>query len=76
MKTTTLQILLAAAATTSLLAAPAAAKTANHEYATGMSRAAPYASQGEFTSAPSSERGAGFLQDCVRVAFPQCSGGN
>jgi hypothetical protein len=73
---TTLKIVLAAAATAALLAAPAAAKTANHADAAELSRTAPYASQGEFASAPSGERGAGFLQDCVRVAFPQCSGGN
>jgi hypothetical protein len=73
---TTLKLILAAAATASLLADPAAAKTANHAYAIEMSHTARHASQGEFTSAPSNERGAGFLQDCVHVAFPQCTGGN
>ena len=61
---TTLKLILAAAATASLLADPAAAKTANHAY------------QDELTSAPSSQRDAGLLQDCVHVAFPQCTGGN
>jgi hypothetical protein len=86
MKTTTKLIL--AAATMSLLAAPAAAGTAagiaDHSRFTPsaeISRTAPLhahgsVSPGQVMPGPATDRGVPFVQDCVHVAFPQCSGGN
>lgn len=81
MKTTT-KLILAAAATMSLLAAPAAAGTADHSRftSTEISAAPLHAhgsiSRGQVVPGPATDRGMPFVQDCVHVAFPQCSGGN
>jgi hypothetical protein len=83
MKTTT-KLILAAAATMSLLAAPAAAGTADRSRftpSTEISRTAPLdargsISRGQVMPGPATDRGVPFVQDCVHVAFPQCSGGN
>jgi hypothetical protein len=83
MKTTT-KLILAAAATMSLPAAPAAAGTADHSRfppSTEISRTAPLhahgsISRGQVMRGPATDRGVPFVQDCVHVAFPQCSGGN
>jgi hypothetical protein len=67
-----------------LAAAPLAARTADHSHvtlSTEISRTAPShahgsTSRGELTRAPSTDRSMPVIQDCVHVAFPQCSGGN
>jgi hypothetical protein len=81
---TTMKLILAAAATMSLLAAPGAAGTADHSRftpSTEISRTAPLRangsiSRGQVMHGLATDRGVPFVQDCVHVAFPQCSGGN
>jgi hypothetical protein len=83
MKTAT-KLILVAAATMSLLAAPAAAGAADHSrfpQSTEISRTAPLHAHGSISrggvmAGPTTDRGVPFVQDCVHVAFPQCSGGN
>ncbi len=83
MKTAT-TLILTAAATMSLLVAPAAAGTADYSRftpSTEISRTAPLgghasSSRRQVMSGPATDRGVPFVQDCVHVTFPQCSGGN
>jgi hypothetical protein len=79
-----LKLIIATASATALLAAAATAETADHSHVTtstrtshnAPSRAHGAVSRDEYAPAPSTNGGPPFVQDCVRVAFPQCSGGN
>jgi hypothetical protein len=74
---TTLKLILAAASITAWLVPASASNDSRSTSSMEVSRRAPVHAYGSVSrSRFNTNQGLPIVRDCVRVAFPQCSGGN